>query len=78
MSAYDLRPVDLLDPAQEDAAREWLGVHSDFQREVFGDRGSAWTFEEMLGMCVYMGGGPALMYAAHALDAFVEYGGAPT
>jgi hypothetical protein len=29
----------------------------------------------MLGMCVYMGGGPALMYAAHALDAFEQYGG---
>ena len=25
---------------------------------------------EVLGMCVYMGGGPALMYAAKALAAF--------
>lgn len=32
-------------------------------------------FEEMLGMCVYMGGGPSLMYAAHALQAFEEFGG---
>lgn len=32
-------------------------------------------FEEMLGMCIYMGGGPALMYAAHALKAFEEFGG---
>lgn len=26
--------------------------------------------EEMLGVCVYMGGGPALMYASEALAAF--------
>ncbi len=26
--------------------------------------------EEMLGVCVYMGGGPALMYAAEALAAY--------
>ena len=30
---------------------------------------------EMLGMCVYMGGGPALMYAANALAAYEEFGG---
>ncbi len=28
--------------------------------------------EEVLGMAVYMGGGPSLMYAADALDAFEE------
>ena len=27
-------------------------------------------FEEMLSVCVYMGGGPALMYAAEALSAW--------
>jgi AhpD family alkylhydroperoxidase len=32
-------------------------------------------FEDMLGMCIYMGGGPALMYAAKALDAYEEFGG---
>ncbi len=31
--------------------------------------------EEMLGVCVYMGGGPSLMYAARALDAFGQCGG---
>ncbi|HEV6967337.1 MULTISPECIES: carboxymuconolactone decarboxylase family protein [Roseateles] len=31
--------------------------------------------EEMLGVCVYMGGGPSLMYAARALDAFDQCGG---
>lgn len=29
---------------------------------------------EVLGMCVYMGGGPALMYAADALRAFEQFG----
>ena len=28
---------------------------------------------EVLGMCVYMGGGPALMYAADALRAFDQF-----
>lgn len=31
--------------------------------------------EEMLGVCIYMGGGPALMYAANALAAYEELGG---
>ncbi|PAT31668.1 alkylhydroperoxidase [Vandammella animalimorsus] len=30
---------------------------------------------QMLGMCVYMGGGPSLMYAANALAAYEEFGG---
>lgn len=30
-------------------------------------------FEEVLGMTVYMGGGPSLMYAADALDAFAQF-----
>jgi AhpD family alkylhydroperoxidase len=30
-------------------------------------------FHEMLGVAVYMGGGPSLMYAAHALEAFEEF-----
>ncbi|HTS24034.1 MAG TPA: carboxymuconolactone decarboxylase family protein [Casimicrobiaceae bacterium] len=29
--------------------------------------------EEALGVCVYMGGGPSLMYAADALSAFGQY-----
>ena len=31
--------------------------------------------DEMLGMCVYMGGGPSLMYAAKAIAAYEEFGG---
>ena len=30
-------------------------------------------FHELLGVAVYMGGGPSLMYAAHALEAFEEF-----
>ena len=32
--------------------------------------------EEVLGMTVYMGGGPALMYAADALGAFEQFSAA--
>ncbi|MDR1967719.1 MAG: carboxymuconolactone decarboxylase family protein [Burkholderiaceae bacterium] len=34
--------------------------------------------EEMLGICIYMGGGPSLMYAAAALAAYEEFGGEKT
>ena len=34
--------------------------------------------EEALGMAVYMGGGPSLMYSANAIAAFTEYSGAST
>ena len=33
-------------------------------------------FEETLGVAVYMGGGPSLMYAAQAMDAWDQFGGA--
>lgn len=33
--------------------------------------------EEALGMAVYMGGGPSLMYAADALSAFEQFSAAP-
>lgn len=33
--------------------------------------------EEMLAVCVYMGGGPALMYAAEALKAWESFSGVP-
>jgi len=32
-------------------------------------------FEEMLGVAIYMGGGPSLMYAAQALEAWEQFGG---
>ena len=37
---------------------------------------TAGEFREMLGVAVYMGGGPSLMYAAHALAAFEEFSAA--
>lgn len=33
--------------------------------------------EEVLGMAIYMGGGPSAMYAASALAAFEEFSGVP-
>lgn len=33
-------------------------------------------FEEVLGMAVYMGGGPSLMYAANAMAAFEQFSAA--
>lgn len=30
-------------------------------------------FEELLGVAVYMGGGPSLMYSAHAMEAFEQF-----
>lgn len=35
-------------------------------------------FEETLGVAIYMGGGPSLMYAAQAMDAWEQFGGAST
>ena len=32
-------------------------------------------FEEMLAVAIYMGGGPSLMYAAQAMDAWDQFGG---
>ncbi|MEF2073713.1 carboxymuconolactone decarboxylase family protein [Consotaella aegiceratis] len=32
-------------------------------------------FEEVLGTAIYMGGGPSLMYAAQAMDAWEQFGG---
>ena len=50
---------------QKDREPKRRGRREETAREV----------EEMLGMCVYMGGGPALMYAAAALAAYEEFGG---
>ena len=32
---------------------------------------------ETLGMAIYMGAGPSVMYASHALEAFTQFEGAP-
>lgn len=49
LDTLDVRPVDLLDPDQEAAARDWVGVHAAVQLDLFGARGSVWTLEEIQG-----------------------------
>jgi AhpD family alkylhydroperoxidase len=75
--ALDKKTKELIAMALSVAARcdPCMGFHAEALVKLGCTRAE---FEEMLGMCVYMGGGPALMYAAHALDAYVEYGGAAT
>ena len=50
-----------------------LGFHA---RALVRLGASAEEFREMLGVAVYMGGGPSLMYAAHAQAAFDEFAAA--
>jgi AhpD family alkylhydroperoxidase len=72
--ALDAKTKELIAMALSVAARcdPCLGFHADALVKLGCSRAE---FEEMLGMCVYMGGGPALMYAAHALQAYEEFGG---
>lgn len=73
--ALDKKTKELIAMALSVSARcdPCLGFHAEALVKLGCSRAE---FEEMLGMCVYMGGGPALMYAAHALDAFEQFGGA--
>lgn len=70
--ALDRKTKELIAMALSVAARcdPCLGFHAEALVKLGCSRQE---FEEMLGMCVYMGGGPALMYAAHALDAYEQY-----
>jgi len=47
-----------------------IGFHAEALVKLGASRQE---IEEVLGMAVYMGGGPALMYAADAIAAFEEY-----
>ncbi len=47
-----------------------IGFHAKALAEMGASRQEV---AETLGMCVYMGGGPALMYAADALRAFDQF-----
>ena len=49
-----------------------IGFHSKALKRLGVTREE---FAEVLGVCVYMGGGPALMYAADALRAFDQFEG---
>ncbi len=73
--ALDKKTKELIAMALSVAARcdPCLGFHADALVKLGCSRAE---FEEMLGMCIYMGGGPALMVAAQALQAFEQYGGA--
>ncbi|MEO8122832.1 MAG: carboxymuconolactone decarboxylase family protein [Burkholderiales bacterium] len=75
--ALDKKTKELIAMALSVASRcdPCIGFHAETLVKLGTTRAE---FEDMLGMCVYMGGGPSLMYAGHALDAFVEFGGAPT
>lgn len=46
-SPVQIRPVDLLDPQQQADAEAWMDCHAQVQRELFGDKGSAWLLEEI-------------------------------
>ncbi len=52
-----------------------IGFHAKALAEMGASRQEV---AETLGMCVYMGGGPALMYAADALRAFDQFAAGPT
>lgn len=47
-----------------------IGFHSEALVKMGASRQEV---EEALGMAVYMGGGPSLMYAADALEAFEQF-----
>ena len=72
--ALDEKTKELIAMALSVAARcdPCLGYHAKALVKHGATRAEV---EEMLGMCVYMGGGPSLMYAAAALAAYEEFGG---
>jgi AhpD family alkylhydroperoxidase len=73
--ALDKKTKELIAMALSVAARcdPCVGFHAEALVKLGCSRAE---FEDMLGMCIYMGGGPSLMYAAQALQAFEEFGGA--
>ena len=73
--ALDKKTKELIARALSVAARcdPGLGFHADALVKLGCARAE---FEEMLGMCIYMAGGPSLMYAANALQAYEQYGDA--
>lgn len=73
--ALDKKTKELIAMALSVGARcdPCIGFHAEALVKLGTTRAE---FEDMLGMCIYMGGGPSLMYAAQALKAFEEFGGA--
>ncbi|CAM5782189.1 MAG: carboxymuconolactone decarboxylase family protein [Burkholderiales bacterium] len=72
--ALDAKTKELIAMALSVGARcdPCLGYHGKALAKLGASRAEV---QEMLGMCVYMGGGPSLMYAAAALAAYEEFGG---
>jgi AhpD family alkylhydroperoxidase len=71
--ALDEKTKELIAMALSVAARcdPCIGYHAKALVKYGATRAEV---EEMLGMCVYMGGGPSLMYAGAALAACEEFG----
>lgn len=72
--ALDAKTKELIATALSVGARcdPCIGFHAKALVRLDATRAEV---QDMLGMCVYMGGGPSLMYAASALKAFEEFGG---
>ena len=72
--ALDKKTKELIAVALSVAARcdPCVGFHTQALVKLGATRAE---LDEMLGMCVYMGGGPSLMYAAAAIAAYEEFGG---
>ena len=72
--ALDAKTKELIAMALSVAARcdPCVGYHAKALVKLGATRAE---LDEMLGMCVYMGGGPSLMYAAAAIAAYEEFGG---
>ncbi len=72
--ALDEKTKELIAMALSVAARcdPCVGYHAKALVKLGATRAEV---NEMLGMCVYMGGGPSLMYAAAAIAAYEEFGG---
>ena len=70
----DAKTKELIAMALSVAARcdPCVGYHAKALVKLGATRAE---LDEMLGMCVYMGGGPSLMYAAAAIAAYEEFGG---
>lgn len=70
----DSKTKELIAMALSVAARcdPCLGYHAKALVKLGATRAE---LDEMLAMCVYMGGGPSLMYAAAATAAYEEFGG---
>ena len=73
--ALDAKTKELLALALGVASRcdPCIGFHAQALVRLGASRTE---LDEMLGVVVYMGGGPSLMYAAHALAAFDEFAAA--